>query len=133
MKLEWLDDISNGGKTLGVEIDQLVRLYDFDTFQANKLRQSIQQIIIEKRTSLDLSELDFIENINCRIILHLAETDTGITRADKSNFTCSLTIGGYETIANLLQPFCIKEDIGYQWLYNIDTPIDFLFSPGGGW
>jgi hypothetical protein len=33
----------------------------------------------------------------------------------------------------LLDPFCNKETKGYQWLYDIDSDIDFLFSPAGTW
>jgi hypothetical protein len=34
---------------------------------------------------------------------------------------------------SLLDPFCIKDRKGYQYLYDIDNPIDFLFSPAGSW
>jgi hypothetical protein len=36
-------------------------------------------------------------------------------------------------LISLLAPFCKKETKGYQWLYDVDSKTDFLFSPGGTW
>jgi hypothetical protein len=49
------------------------------------------------------------------------------------DFECSLTDAAYKEMVYLMEPFCVKEATGYQWLYEIDCPIDFLFSPGGTW
>jgi hypothetical protein len=133
MKLEFIDDISAGGKFTGVVTDQLVRLYDFDKLQAAMLRQVILHTIIENHEPLDLSKVDFIKPINCYLTLRIADTDKGIATSDKINFICDLKISGYENMVYLLEPFCIKSSNGYQWLYDIDTPIEFLFSPGGTW
>lgn len=133
MKLEFLDDISDGGKYEGGVTDQLLRLYDFDKIQADKFRHAIQCTIIEKKETLDLSDLEFIEPINCNLTLRLAETGIGITTNDKTNFICDLTINEYKHMINLLEPFCIEDSNGYQWLYDLNTPIEFLFSPGGTW
>ncbi len=133
MKLEFLDDISDGRRFTGVVTDQLVRLFDFDRIQANKFRQEIQLTIIEEGQSLDLRKLEFIEPLNCNLTLRLANTSIGITTSDKTNFICDLTLSEYEDMVNLLKPFCVEDNNGYQWLYDINTPIDFLFSPGGTW
>lgn len=133
MKLEFLDDISDGGKFTGVVTDQLVRLFDFDKNQADMFRQEIQHTIIEKGQSLDLTKLGFIETINCNLTLRLSDNSLGISTHDKTNFTCDLTIKEYKDMINLLEPFCVEDSNGYQWLYDIDTPIEFLFSPGGTW
>jgi hypothetical protein len=58
--------------------------------------------------------------------------DKGITTSDDKNFVCDLTIKKYKEVVFLMEPFD-KETDGYQWLYDLDTPIDFLFSPGGTW
>jgi len=133
MKLEFLDDISDGGKFKDVVSNQLVRLYDFDKLQANKFRQLIQSILIDRNQTLDLSTAEFVEPVNCTLTLCLADTDIGITTGDKINFICALTMSGYENMISLLEPFCIEDNSGHQWLYDIDTPIDFLFSPSGTW
>ena len=33
----------------------------------------------------------------------------------------------------LLEPFSQNDNLGYQWLYDLDTKIEFLFSPKGTW
>ena len=133
MKLEYLDDISDGGKYTGVETDKLVRLYDFDDIQAQKFYDAIQQEILGHNKDLDMKELDFIEKLNCNLTLRLADKDLGITTVDKKNFFCDLTETAYQNMLNLLEPFFGKETSGYQWLYDLNTDVEFLFSPGGQW
>lgn len=133
MKIEFLDNLSDGGKFKDIVAQQLIRLYDFDQFQAGTFRDAIREAIIDGNKALDLSKLEFITPINCNLILQLASNDIGITTHDKKNFICEMTIGGYETMINLLEPFCIKESSGYQWLCDTDAPVEFLFSPGGTW
>ena len=134
MKLDFIEDFNRGQYLEPQPVqDHLVRLFDFDKLQADRLRQTIQATIIEKGKPLDLTKVDFIETINCNLTLRIAEIDVGITTVDKRNFFCDLTISGYENMIYLLEPFCEKGSNGYQWLYDIDTPIELLFSPGGTW
>jgi hypothetical protein len=133
MKIEFLDDISDGGRFPHADPNQLVRLYDFDNVQAQLLRQTIQIEIIESKKVIDLATLDFIQAINCSLILQISDTDKGITTTNDNNFVCNLTIEKYKEMVFLIEPFCENETNGYQWLYDLDTPIDFLFSPGGSW
>jgi hypothetical protein len=65
MKIEFLDDISDGGRFPDADPNQLVRLYDFDNLQANMLRQTIQKVILENNKEVDLTTLDFIQAVNC--------------------------------------------------------------------
>jgi hypothetical protein len=122
MKLDFLEEINEYG-------DQLIRLYNFDKTEAKKLKDAIQTNIIENETSLDLSTLDFIEPVNCRLILHIAEEDEGILTVDNSLFFCDLTLDGYKNMVRLMEPFCLKETRRSQMLYELDTEIDFLFAP----
>ncbi|MBK7440439.1 MAG: hypothetical protein IPI65_02605 [Bacteroidetes bacterium] len=125
--------MSNAGQFTGVVTDQLVRLYDFDQIQADNFKKVIQQTIIDNSRQLDLKEIDFIEAINCNLTLRISEIDLGINSNDNSTFFCDLTRNSYENMINLIEPFCKKDNNSYQWLYDIDTPIEFLFSPGGQW
>ncbi len=127
MKLEFLEDISKGGQFNGVVTDQLVRLYDFDQIQANNFRKIIQQTLIENGRPLKLSEVDYIEAINCNLTLRVSEIELGIKNKDNSTFFCDLKTNGYENMINLIEPFCKNDNDGYQWLYDIDTPIEFYF------
>lgn len=133
MKLEFIDDISNDGKFKGVEVNQLIRLYDFDQIQAANFRIIIHKRLIEHNEQLNLIEIDFIEAINCNLTLQISETDIGIRSNDNFSFICYLTKNGYKNMMNLIEPFCKHDSDGFQWLYDIDTPIEFLFSIGGQW
>lgn len=126
MKLEYLDKINNSG-------DNIVRLYDFDCLQADELRKTIQKTVIENKTQLDVATVDFIKPINCGLTFRIADTDKGITTTDAKMFYCDLTLEAYHKMTGLLEPFCHEQNNGHQWLYDVNTPTDLLFSPSGTW
>jgi hypothetical protein len=126
MQLDYIHIINEFG-------DNMVRLYDFDRQQAVAFQQAVKQAVVVEGKQLDLSTIDFIEPRNCNLILRISEQDTGIIRTGKQKFYCDLTIQGFEHMISLLEPFCKRETKGYQWLYDIDSQTDFLFSPGGTW
>ncbi|HZK95395.1 MAG TPA: hypothetical protein VFC67_14400 [Prolixibacteraceae bacterium] len=126
MQLDYIDKINEFG-------DNIVRLYDFDSSQANQFQLIVKQIILVDKKPLDLSTIDFIQARNCNLILRISDEDAGIVRMGKQKFCCDLTLEGYEHMILLLEPFCKRETKGYQWLYDIDSQTDFLFSPGGTW
>jgi hypothetical protein len=133
MKLEYLDNISSLGEYAGVVTNQLIRLFDFDKTEAEKFKQAIRKTIMEENQSLELSDLDFIQSVNCSLTLRISKDDKGITTEDQHTFICDLTKKGYQKIISFVEPFCNKDNDGYQWLYDINTPIEFLFSPSGEW
>jgi hypothetical protein len=124
MRMEFLEEVNEYG-------DSVVRLYDFDKSQAEAFRQAILETVIKNGKSLDLNSLSFIEPLNCKLILHLADEDEGILTDDKKTFFCDLTKEGYENMVRLIEPFCQKETRKFQMLYDLDNEIDFLFSPYG--
>ena len=126
MELDYIGNINEFG-------DNVVRLYNFNKNEAIKFRTLIQEHIIAKKEKLDLSKIDFIENRNCNLILGVFKTDEGILSDDNKTFYCMLTLDGYNTMLKLLAPFCEKNTKGYQYLYDVDNPTDFLFSPAGSW
>jgi hypothetical protein len=122
MKLDFLNEVNEYG-------DQVIRLYNFDKKEAEEFRKAIQKNIIDEEISLDLNTLNFIEPLNCRLILHIAEEDEGIMTMDNTLFFCDLTLEGYKKMLRLIEPFCIKDMRRSQTLYDLDTQIDFLFAP----
>ena len=124
MELDFIDNINEYG-------ENVVRLYNFDKNQAIKFRDLIKDTIVERKQKLVLSEVDFIEIHNCNLILGLFKTDEGIFSVDNKTFYCALTLEGYHNLLNLLEPFCEKDTRGYQYLYDLDNPTDFLFAPAG--
>jgi len=113
--------------------DNVVRLYNFDKSQAIKFRDLINDTVVIRKQKLDLSQVEFIESRNCNLILGLFREDEGILSDDNKTFYCLLTLESYKTMLELLEPFCNKETIGYQYLYDVDNPTDLLFSPAGTW
>jgi hypothetical protein len=126
MELDYIKNINEYGESV-------VRLYNFDKSQSIKFRDLIQGVIVDKKQKLDLSLVDFIEGRNCNLILGLFKADEGILTNDHETFYCALTLEGFNTMLKLLESFCKKETKGHQYLYELDNPIDFLFSPAGTW
>lgn len=126
MTLDYIQDINEYG-------DDLVRLFDFNMSEAILFRDAIQDSIILKNEELDVSALEFIQSRNCSLILVIGAEDEGIFSNRDLHFICSLTKESYQKMISLLEPFCIKETKGYQYLYDLDSPTDFLFSPAGTW
>ncbi len=126
MELDYNENINEFG-------ENVVRLYNFNKSEALKFRALIQEVVINQKQKLDLSTIDFIEPRNCNLILGAFRVDEGILTEDNKTFYCVLTLKSYENMLSLLEPFCKKETIGYQYLYEIDNPTDFLFSPAGTW
>jgi hypothetical protein len=126
MELDYIADINEYG-------ENVVRLYNFDKSQAIKLRELINDIVVNKNQKLDLSQVDFIKSRNCNLVLGQYKSDEGIISVDDKTFYCALTLAGYQNIVKLLAPFCVKESRAHQYLYDIDNPTDFLFCPAGTW
>lgn len=127
MKLKFLEAINEYG-------EHIVKLYDFDKEESKKFKQAIQEIIIDGNKSLDLSTLGYIESVNCNLILRLSETDEGIIPINDDSFDllyCNLTINGYKKMLYLVEPYCTKNSRSFQMLYDLDTEIDFLYTPVG--
>ena len=126
MELDYIENVN--------ELDEnVVRLYNFDMAEAIKFRDLIKDVIIDKRKKLDLSEIDFIEPRNCNLLFGLFKSDEGILTKDNETFFCILTMEGFVNMVKLIEPFCIKESRGFQYLYDIDNPTDLLFSPTASW
>jgi hypothetical protein len=122
MKLKFLENIN--------EYDEhAVRLNDFDKTQAAIFLQILKDLITNKKP-INLTDYEFIEPINCELILRLSETDEGIITEDSIHFFCDLTLEAYSEMIKLIEPFCIKDTDAYRILYDLDNPIDFIFSAG---
>jgi hypothetical protein len=122
MKLDYIENYN------GLH-ENLVRLFDFNKAQAIKFRDILIEVVILKKQKLDLSQVDFIEPINCNLILGLFKSDEGILTKNNKDFFCILTLNGFENMIRLIEPFCKKETRSHQYLYDIDNPTDLLFCP----
>jgi len=123
MKLKFLENIN--------EYDEhAVRLSDFDKSQAAMFLSILNDLIKNKRPFINLSDYEFIESVNCELILRISETDEGIVSDDNVHFFCDLTLEAYAEMIKLIEPFSFKETDAYRILYDLDNPIDFIFSAG---
>lgn len=109
--------------------ENLVRLYNFNMAEAIRFRNLLIEIVVLKKQKLVLSQIDFIEPVNCNLILGLFKSDEGILTKDNRTFFCVLTLKGFENMIRLIEPFCKKESRGHQYLYDIDNPTELLFCP----
>ena len=124
MRLDFIDNINEFGESI-------VRLYDTNMAESQQLSTILKAWIKQPNTVLDLSMLPFIESRNCNVILVVGDEDEGLLTDNYETFYCKLTTEGFEGIIEALEPFCNKETLGYKWLYDIDNPIDLLYSPAG--
>lgn len=113
--------------------EHVVRLYNFSKADAQRFRDLIETAIIRQKKALDLSKIDFIKPRNCNLIMGLFKTDEGIFTKDEKTFYCALKLESYCEMIRLIEPFCDNKENGYQYLYDVDNPIDLLFAPAGVW
>lgn len=123
MKLKFLKDINEYG-------EHAIRLNDFNKAQAGMFLLILRDLVLRKKDSIELSDYEFIEAVNCSLTLRISETDEGIVTDDYKHFYCDLTTDGYNEMIKLIEPFCIKETDAYRILYELDNPIEFIFSAG---
>lgn len=122
MELDYIENVN------GLD-ENIVRLYNFNKAEAILFRDLLVDTVIAKKQKLDLSQVDFITAHSCNLIFGLFKSDEGILTKDSETFFCILTLEGFKNMAKLLEPFCLKESKGYQYLYDVDTPTDLLFCP----
>jgi hypothetical protein len=126
MKLDFIPHINNFG-------DNLVRLYDFDKNEALEFAKVLKKTIIEGFQVLDLSTLAFIKRKDINLIMRLAYENEGIRSNDLKTFYCDLTLDGYIEMFRLIKPFSMKDTRSHEYLYDVDSNTDLLFSPMGTW
>ena len=126
MELDYIENVN------GLD-ENIVRLYNFNKAEAILFRDLLKETIIDKKKRLDLSEVDFITPRNCNLLFGLFNSDEGILTKDDETFFCVLTMESYVNMITLIEPFCKKESRGYQYLYDVDSPTDLLFSPSASW
>ncbi|MFK7755358.1 MAG: hypothetical protein AB8B53_00345 [Flavobacteriales bacterium] len=126
MELDFIENVNKFGESV-------VRLYNFGMDEAIQFKAALDFAILEHKKSLNLAKLSFIEPRNCTLALHITDEDLGIQTLNNEDFFCCLTLRSYVKMSNLLEPYTERNTKGFKVLYDVDTPIDFLFAPGGTW
>ena len=127
MKIDFLPD--------GSPDCPLIRLSDFDTLQACHLRELILSLTEETSPEVLLQEALWAQTVNLRsFVLQVSEVDQGIVQGSGNGvFLCRLNCSSWQSVADLILPFCSDSRAGtYQWLDETSV-ISLLLSPNGSW
>jgi hypothetical protein len=107
-----------------------VRLYDFDTAEAQRLQRafesladgSVDRVVLEQVASVDGTEIAFVGADRGRDVVEIAP----------GRFEVVITPEGWRQVADLTQPFCDGHG-GFQWLIPQTSAIELLLSKDGRW
>ena len=95
------------------------------------LIQSLKDV--QKGNVIVLSEQTYICYKEVRLELRLSNKDYGISRENEMSFVCNLSTSAYKNAINLIEQLLRNEMNGFQWLYDIDIPVEFLVSKDAKW
>jgi hypothetical protein len=113
--------------------DAIIRIFSFNSTEVSKLIDELSKFIDSKKI-LDFSKLEFIERINCNLIFEIGNEDIGIISKDKWNYICKLKKDTFVEMIEKISPFIDKcKDGTFQFLYDLNNPIELVFSPNGTW
>lgn len=126
MKLELLEDVNDHS-------DGIVRLYDFDSQEIDQLCAALRNSLVNSKHDFKVSSLSFVQIINCDLTFRISSNDKGISNTSKSLLYCDLTWEAYLKMIELIEQFRKSESNGFQWLLDLDSPIELLLSKNGKW
>jgi hypothetical protein len=112
----------------------LVRIYQFDPHQIERLLQSFRQLADGSIDEILVHRLPGVESIeNCHLTCRLWNRDKGVSVIVASSLECKLTHDGWRDVAERTAPFAIDQSQGgHQWL-NECGDISLLLSDDGTW
>ena len=132
MKIDFLLDMTDGGKYPHADPVNLIRIFDFTVEEANLFAKAMDYNLLTLGSTLQVDKLDFVESIKCTLRFELSSEDLGMLLPDDhSTFICRLTRASYINILDIID----RVGDGFNWLYDPkkDEEVDILFSGGGTW
>jgi len=125
MKIEYLADKARKCR--------LIRLYGYSQPEACQLREIVKELVSGDLQSVPLQEERWAVPIGgCRLTLRRGRRNSGIRQLGPLNFECVLDADGWNNVEGLLEPFCVSNTAGFQWLTNRGE-ISLLISQTGSW
>ena len=88
---------------------------------------------MQQRNFCRVSEEKFIQKTDVVLDFVISTNDNGIIQLGKKNFSCQLTRGAYREMEYIVKELLKNKLEGFQWLYNLDTSIDYLLSKDAKW
>lgn len=124
MKLEYLGD--------GSSDCPLIRLYDFNAIDAQRLREAFRTLADGSQQVLALHDEWWIEPVEgCQLTLRLGPRDLGVVPRLPMRFDCVLGSDAWGEMVKRTELFCESTDgAGHQWL-NRNGEISLMLSPDG--
>jgi hypothetical protein len=113
--------------------DELIRLFSFDAEEAAALMTVVSDWLRDPSAPLQVDTLPFVTRVNCAVRFELAPKDDGIQELSPYTYVCRMTVDSFKAMLELMSPFAKGGSVGHQWLHDMDTPIDLLFSRNGSW
>lgn len=108
----------------------LVRIYDFDSDDAKRLRQAFESLA---DGSVERVQLEHVESVDgTQITFTRGKQDRGVAETSPHHFEIMLAPEGWQQAADCTEPFC-EGKFGYQWLIPQTRGIQLLLSKDGAW
>jgi hypothetical protein len=116
--------------------DSIFCIERFSKEELIKLSLEIDNLI-DRNLCINLSDLNYMNNLTKKtLILKIGEENKGIIKTNEDIYECILEKTKYVEMKEILFNFIANKaeiTLGYNWLYNIVTDIDFLLSYNGSW
>ena len=115
--------------------DSILRIFDFTSSEACQFRDILSKLADGSCTEILLNSFTFVTSVaDCSLVLKVGPKDKGVISLSTNEFECILKRDTWDDAQAFVEPFCDTKDVsGYQWLYNLDTDIELLFSKDGDW
>jgi len=131
MELEFYENVNTDHPN-----DSIFCIKNFTKEELTKLSMEIDNLM-DGYLHINLSDLSYINNLTKKtLILKTGRENKGIIKINENMYECILEKTQYIEMKKILFQLIANEaeiTIGYNWLYNIVTDIDFLLSYSGSW
>lgn len=125
MKLEYLPE--------GSDDCPLIRIYEGTIREYKDLVVGIEKLANNTQLSFFVNELSgYIPIDGIKLEFIVSDTNKGVKRVSRKNFTCSLTREGWLKVKELVEPFLNERKNRFQWLDETSN-ISLLLSDVGAW
>lgn len=111
--------------------DKIICLSHFSKAELLMLIQSLKDV--QKGNVIVLPEQAYMCYKEVKLELRLSNRDYGISQENEMSFVCNLSVSAYKNAINLIDQLLTNEMNGFQWLYDIDIPIELLLSKDAKW
>jgi hypothetical protein len=111
----------------------LIRLFEFDQSEAQRLRQLVKSLVAGDRQDVALQDEEWVKPVGeCCLNLRRGNRNQGVRQEQALKFECALSPDGWSNVEGLLEPFCESNTSGFQWLTH-DGRVALLISHSGRW